>query len=95
MHGIRAEQPVDLDWPHNLGRNPGRDVLLGQPARGIFGEQELAEAPLRVGERQAYGVPAIEDDRAVEGGLAAAKLWPAFLLIPLVLLGWRARRLGC
>jgi uncharacterized membrane protein len=25
---------------------------------------------------------------------AAAKLWPAFLLIPLLLLGWRARRLG-
>ena len=25
---------------------------------------------------------------------AAAKLWPAFLLVPIVLLGWRARRLG-
>ena len=25
---------------------------------------------------------------------AAAKLWPAFLLIPILLLGWRARRLG-
>jgi len=25
---------------------------------------------------------------------AAAKLWPAFLLIPLLLLGWRARKLG-
>ena len=25
---------------------------------------------------------------------AATKLWPAFLLVPLVLIGWRARRLG-
>ena len=25
---------------------------------------------------------------------ASAKLWPAFLLIPILLLGWRARRLG-
>jgi uncharacterized membrane protein len=25
---------------------------------------------------------------------AAAKLWPVFLLVPIVLLGWRARRLG-
>ena len=47
-------------------------VYAFQPARGVFGKQELSDAPPGVGQRHGDGVPAIEYDRAIGRRLAAA-----------------------
>ena len=79
MHGVGAEQAVDLGGPDDLRRDAGGNVLLGQPPRRVLGQQQLADPPLRIGERERHGMPAIEDRRAVgavsrsrKAGLVAA-----------------------
>ena len=40
-------------------------ILFSQPPRGIFGENEFADAALRVLQRHGHGMPAIKHRRAV------------------------------
>ena len=77
MHGIRAEPLVDQARPHDFRRHAGVDILVGQPPRGVFGQQQFANLALRIGQRRRHRVPAIQDDRPVGAGVAVAPGRPA------------------
>ena len=77
MHGVRAEPLVDQVRPHDFRGHAGVDVVVGQPPRGVFGQQQLANLALRIGQRRRHRVPAIENDRPVGAALAVAPGRPA------------------
>ncbi|MGY4377209.1 hypothetical protein ACVWZ3_004848 [Bradyrhizobium sp. i1.3.6] len=77
VHGVGRQQAVDLLGPDDLGRDAGRDVFVRKPLCGVLGQRQLADLPLRVGERHGHGVPAIEDDRSVGLRIAVAPGRPA------------------
>src|SRR5258708_29540995 len=84
MHGVRTEALVDQRRPHDFRRHAGIDVVVGQTPSGVFGEQQLANLTLRIGQRRRYRVPAIQNDRSVRAGVAIAPDRPAAGLGPLV-----------
>ena len=77
MHGVRTEPLVDQARPHDFRRHAGVDIVVGEPPGGIFGQPQLANLALRIGQRRRHRVPAIQDDRPVGAGVAVAPGRPA------------------
>ena len=72
MHGVRAEPLVDQARPDDFRSHAGVDMVVGEAPGGIFGEPQLANPALRIGQRRRHRVPAIQHDRPVGAGVAVA-----------------------
>ncbi len=64
VHGVRPEPAGERVRPHDLGRDRQGDAVLGQPAGGVLGGVELADAAVGILQRRLHRVPAVEDDVA-------------------------------
>ncbi len=63
MHGVRPEAAIDVARIHQFRRNAGVDLLVREPPGHVFGDEQLADAALGIGQRHGDGVPAIKNDR--------------------------------
>src|SRR5229473_4873829 len=84
MHGIGPKALIDQAGPHDLRRHAGADVVIGKPPRGVFGEPQLSNAALRIGQRRCDRVPAIQNDRTVRARAAVAPGRPPAGFAPFV-----------
>jgi hypothetical protein len=62
MHGVRPNQPVELPWQGGLRPDAPRLQGFVEPPCGIFGGEQPADGPVRVGERGFYGVEPIQQN---------------------------------
>src|SRR5437870_2727654 len=72
MHGIGAEPGVDHIRPDDFGGHAGVDILVGQAAGGVFGQKQLADLALGIGQSRRYRMPAIENHRPIGAAVAVA-----------------------
>ena len=72
MHGVGPEPLVDQARPNDLGFHASLDLVLGEAPGGVFGQEQLANAPPRIGKRRRDRVPAIEDHGIIGRPLASA-----------------------
>src|SRR4051812_38870073 len=70
MHRVGTEPVVDRLRPDDFRGYAGVDVLVRQPADGIFGQIQLADLPRRIGQSRRNRMPAIENHRGVGAALA-------------------------
>ena len=63
MHGIGPQALVDQIWPHDFRSHTGLDVFFRKAPGSVFRQQQLADAPLRIGQGRNHRVPAVQHDR--------------------------------
>jgi hypothetical protein len=88
MHGIGPQTAVDLVRPHQNRRHAGVDFLLGEAPGGVFGQNQLEDFPLWIGQRHGDGMPSIEDGRAVAAAGFPAAPGRAPSVIPALIAGF-------
>ncbi len=80
MHGVRRELRRNRLRPHQFRRQRRLDAFLRQAPQRVFGRQQPAEVPRRIGERRRHGVPAVKDDGIARRAVARLLLFAPVLL---------------